>query len=867
MATTYYVNANGGSDSNNGLTVATAFATCRHAGAVWNGLAAANQPGCAILVAPGVYNETQVYIQPKTGSTGTPLTIQPLYSDSRPTLVCNPTSEGGVYIWSAASTGNTSSPYCGVTLIGFEVTDGTSGGTMAEGISIAHPNVTIDRCYIHDTGNGLAASTVGGGIDNTGYGDGVNPFGCVIKRCLVLHCGPTAGGNQYHGIYASSYGVVVESCVTGGILGGYGIHGYHYIQYGVIENNTTFNCWAGGIVVGSGTIASNYNVIANNICYKNGGWVGVGWGIRTQADPGGSTDFNSLINNCCYGNTSAATLLAGAHDTNVGMITSDPLFTNYASDGTGNYHLRAGSPCIAAANSAYSPATDLAGVAWPTALGYDIGAYAFYANADGPMTLVIGDVVENLVAGSMNASNQIGQRSTGSIQVWTALGVVWSYGTEVEIYDGLNTLVYAGFTTKDKATKRSRQGQGYLEHALDLMDNCYKADKRVVFNSYLDQSAGSIVRDLFHRVLIQEGVTTKPGSIAAGATIVEVVWNGKQVSAALDWLATQSGYWWQIDLNGVLWFQPYGGIPAPFKIDGTQVDTLYGNLAVTNGNDQYVNKQYAKGAYAQQGERTETFHGDGLRRNFTLSYELASSSAKELAISVNGSAQTFNTKGNSGAQWYAAIGDAVIAQDPGQGVLGSGDTLSVSYKGRYPVLAVASNPTLIAAQKTREGGGSGIVENVYANTKVHSLSAAFQIASGLLVHYGQDATQLEFDTRQKGFAAGQAVSVSLSDFALNNKTMLVQSVTLTDSTDNQTVWWKIVAIGSPLEQASWTTYFQNLMNQNADPSDLSDTTDTSLAQLFDSTITRTPTATITKLITTCPITNTGTLCGTGVIVC
>jgi hypothetical protein len=209
----------------------------------------------------------------------------------------------------------------------------------------------------------------------------------------------------------------------------------------------------------------------------------------------------------------------------------------------------------------------------------------------------------------------------------------------------------------------------------------------------------------------------------------------------------------------------------------------------------------------------------------------------------------------------------VIAQDPGQGVLGSGDTLSVSYKGRYPVLAVASNPTLIAAQKTREGGGSGIVENVYANTKVHSLSAAFQIASGLLVHYGQDATQLEFDTRQKGFAAGQAVSVSLSDFALNNKTMLVQSVTLTDSTDNQTVWWKIVAIGSPLEQASWTTYFQNLMNQNADPSDLSDTTDTSLAQLFDSTITRTPTATITKLITTCPITNTGTLCGTGVIVC
>ena len=50
-----------------------------------------------------------------------------------------------------------------------------------------------------------------------------------------------------------------------------------------------------------------------------------------------------------------------------------------------------------------------------------------------------------------------------------------------------------------------------------------------------------------------------------------MVWTYKKATDALAWLAQQSGYWFNVDSNGVLWFQPYTGVPAPWSIDGTQV--------------------------------------------------------------------------------------------------------------------------------------------------------------------------------------------------------------------------------------------------------------------------------------------------------
>jgi hypothetical protein len=491
-------------------------------------------------------------------------------------------------------------------------------------------------------------------------------------------------------------------------------------------------------------------------------------------------------------------------------------------------------------------------------------------------TATIGGAPVNVLAGTLNVQNQIGQRSQGELRVWSALGVTWQYGTQVQVFDDTAALVYSGYVSKDKASKPggARLTTGYLEHDIRLMDNCYRADKRRVFKSYLGVTAGFIVNDLLASYLAAEGVTGTSSSIAAGPLITEVIWPGaKSVADALTWLATQSGYWWQIDVHGVLWFQPYSGMAAPFAIDGTQVDALQ-DLSVEYGNDMYVNKQYAKGAYAATGVQVETYHGDGVRRNWTASYEIADLSGVDratgtrLGVTLNGAWQTLGAKGvDNGLPFYWAAGDAVLAQDPSQPLLTSGDTLIITYKGRYPVLASAQNPALIAAQQAREGGGTGLVESIYRDTKVRTLSAAFQIASALLGHYGQDTTLLTFSTLQKGLAPGQMLSVSLADFGLTNRQMLISSVTITDAVDGVNIWYQVQAVGSPIETAQWQTYWQNLMSQSSDPSDFTDVADTALAFLSSTTLVRTPTVTITQAKAICPICGNATFCNTTTIIC
>jgi hypothetical protein len=381
----------------------------------------------------------------------------------------------------------------------------------------------------------------------------------------------------------------------------------------------------------------------------------------------------------------------------------------------------------------------------------------------------------------------------------------------------------------------------------------------VAFLTYLATSAGSIVNALLAQFLAAEGVTSTSSSIAAGPTITEVIWNGKKVSDALDWLAQQSGYWWNIDKNNVLWFQPYGGVPAPFVLDGTQVDND-SNLSVTNGNDMYVNRQYVRGAFATTGILTETIYGDGFKRGFTLSYEIATTAVQELTIFDSSTGLTYNskagigTKGNTGQRYYVAIGDSVVALDTSVAPLTTSQYITVTYKGRYPVVALASNASLVAAQKAREGGGTGYVEAVQSNTKVHTQAAAFAIASAVLAHYGQDMTVLEFDTLNGTLAEGMMLTVNLSDFAISNKQMLIQSVEMTDGKYDPTISYHVVAVGSPYDAAQWQTYYQNLMNQSADPSDLADTTDDStLAYITASQVTLTPTVVVHATQTTCPI--------------
>ena len=479
-------------------------------------------------------------------------------------------------------------------------------------------------------------------------------------------------------------------------------------------------------------------------------------------------------------------------------------------------------------------------------------------------SILIGGVYYNIQKATLNIQNAIGHVGTGSVTVTSPLGTSWQYGAQALILNETGAQVYGGYVARDHAYRDpgARQGdQGLLLHDLTLMDNTYRASKRVPLNQYNNVTCGAIINDLYGAYLAAEGVIITASSVATGPTIIQAIWGGsKTIAGVLTWLAQVAGYWWNIDVDGVLWFQPYGGIAAPFNIDGTNIDAMQ-NVTVDYGNDMLVNKQYVKGSVGQKGSVSsplvETFKGDGARRTFTLGYQLNTLISATLnAIDIT---NTFGDKGSSGASYYGLVGDANITQDPSQTVLTSSDSLVITYIGQFPILSMAQNSTAIAAQAARERTGTGIIEAVYSDNKVRNLPAAFQIASSRLTHYGADLVGISYYTKTPGLQPGQLQLISLSDFGLATLPGLISTVSVTDQLDGQTIWFQVSAVGAvgatvwALEAAQWPTFWQNLMAQDFDPSDLTDAQDTALALFASSVATRTPTVAVTQTKAFCAL--------------
>lgn len=468
-------------------------------------------------------------------------------------------------------------------------------------------------------------------------------------------------------------------------------------------------------------------------------------------------------------------------------------------------------------------------------------------------------------AGTLDIHNEIGQRSSCTFTIYDTQQSIYLNGAQVQVLDPNGTILYGGFVDTDTVSK---PGWGpTLEHQIECRDYHYLADKRLAFRSYLNTNAGAVVLDLYNRYLKAEGVLL--GGVGSGVALPEVVINYGQISQALDSLAQQSGYWWEIDEQRKLWFQPYTGRAAPWTLDGSQADQMQ-TLTLVRGNPQYVNRQFAKGAYDATKAQTLTLHGNGTQA-YTLPYQIASLTS----VVINGVTQSVGTKGtDSGKQVYYQVGDAVLALDPSQPLYGAGDTIVVTYTGRYPVVALASHATLISTQRTREGVGTGYVESVYADSKLHTLAAALKIASAMLAHYGCDMTTLTFATGTPGLKQGQLLTALLPMFGVDmaNRQMLIRSVEISDSQDGANLYYTVEAIGSPYD-VTWQSFFQDLVNQSQDATDPLTIGDdggegSTLATLtsWDAAATW-QSGTLTHTALVCPIIGPATRCGPTVLPC
>lgn len=381
---------------------------------------------------------------------------------------------------------------------------------------------------------------------------------------------------------------------------------------------------------------------------------------------------------------------------------------------------------------------------------------------------------------------------------------VWSpaVGAPVLLYSPDDATLKFGGSIEARVLTDSPDYVGYRDLDLTVVDYNQIPGRFLAAEVYVNKTTGYIVEDLRSKYLAADGVTA--GTIQAGPTLDVFVVPYWYVDAAFNKLADLTGFQWTIDRTKALWFADRLTTAAPFGIDANSTHVI--SITVKDSRDQYRNKQYVAGGTTLTAIRTESFVGDGVLRSFMLAFPAGAAPT----VTVNGVSKTVGIGGvSTGKDWYWNAGSVTIAQDTGGTVLGTGDTLAVTYQGQFSILALAQDDSAIAARKAVEGG-SGIYENRLDQSAITSVALGNTTAAALLSRYNAPLqVDLVLDGVD-GLQAGQLLPIDRSDLGLSGA-YLIKSVTATGTyADGRDYWTYTITAVDGTAVGGWVQFFLKL---------------------------------------------------------
>ena len=409
------------------------------------------------------------------------------------------------------------------------------------------------------------------------------------------------------------------------------------------------------------------------------------------------------------------------------------------------------------------------------------------------LEVIIGGAVVTIARKSLQVRAAIGERSTATFRVIDRTAIAsYQKGQPLEIWDLDDTLTFGGVVD---TPGKQRAGSG-LSHDIACIDYHYKADKRLVAESYEDKTAGYIVDDIFDKYLAIEGITI--GEIQLGATITQAIFNYVKVSDCFDALAMKTGFIWEINESKELNFIDRATNAAPWAF--TNLKCL-STPKLIEGNPLYRNRQYLRGGKGTTDSQTENRTGDGETKAFAMSFPLATVPT----VTVAAAGQTVGIKGIDDAKdCYWSKGDAVINFDVAPA---NATALVFVYYGLYDILTLVEDTDEINATKDTEGEGSGYVEDISAEPKLTDTDAVLEAGEARLDIYAVAGKRFLYDTQYSGLRPGQLQSVTYSPFGFVDEEMLIESVVV--RADGDYAVYSVVAIQGPV-MGSWSRFFRGL---------------------------------------------------------
>jgi len=381
-------------------------------------------------------------------------------------------------------------------------------------------------------------------------------------------------------------------------------------------------------------------------------------------------------------------------------------------------------------------------------------------------------------------------------------------GQEVIVYDG-TTKLFAGIIDQVKLVQAEPTGVKIYE--CSCQDYTYQLDRKLVVETYSNQAADLIVKD----IIAKYGAGFTVNHVQANAPVVEeIIFDYKRPSECLKELADYVGWDWFVDYDKDVWFFDPKTLnqPAPMVLEAGGSFRRLRHDVDTQG---LRNRVYVRGGSMLSDPWTYSVNADGAARSWWLPHKPHS-----LSLTVGGVAKTVgieNVDDESTKDFLMNFEEKYVRCSAQTPTPAAGTTLSFTYKYDIDVITVvediASQQAIAAVQ-----GGDGVYEHSIVDDSLTTIDAAEAAGQADLREHANPRVKGSFETEISGWAPGQLVTINLPDRGITG-TFLVQKVTITPATNALWIWrveygGRLLGIADWL-QALWKAQQKKKLNETA----------------------------------------------------
>lgn len=312
-----------------------------------------------------------------------------------------------------------------------------------------------------------------------------------------------------------------------------------------------------------------------------------------------------------------------------------------------------------------------------------------------------------------------------------------------------------------------------LEYSIECSDFTHTADRSLITERYIGQTAAAIIADLFTTYLPDFTYT----NTIAPQVIARVSFNRLTMSQALNKLAKLGNFNWYIDYFKDLHFFAKNDEAAPFNLTDTSDNFISTSLVIRKDISQLRNKILVEAGKIPTAARTTTWVGDAVKKEFATNFEFA-----ELpTVTVNGVAKTVGVEflDTAGFDCYWSFQQKYIRFDTAPVVT---HPVAITGQPLVPIIARIPLPTSITAY--------GQYEYAINDPTIKSQALAIERAIAELEAWAEANVEAEFSTYTAGLRSGQTVNIN-STLHGTNEDFVIKSVSFSPFPNGSTragVW-------------------------------------------------------------------------------